>query len=334
MNLALSLKSFLSKLNFLLGNKPKILPYSKDIISKFIPPPYRAAFIISCDFELAWGWRFAKEINCSLERAKEIARNERRNVPLILGLCEKFNIPLTWATVGHLFLERCCKEAGNIHSDIPRIAHFENEYWEFSSGNWFDQDPCSNLSNDPQWYAPDLIEKIINSKVKHEIACHSFSHIDCSDSICPENVFRKETQRCKELASAYGRESKSFIFPGNLIGNLKILKEEGFTSYRVDKDILGFPEKDKYGLWQIPTTAAISASPYNWNLDYYIKRYTAIIERAIKYQRLCHFWFHPSQTKEFIEAILARILEFTNLNRGKIYISTMNEYVKFLGKIN
>jgi peptidoglycan/xylan/chitin deacetylase (PgdA/CDA1 family) len=324
------MKSFLSKLNFLLGNKPKILPYSKDIVSKFIPLPYQAVLIISCDFELAWAWRFAKETNCSLERAVEIARRERENIPFILELCEKFNIPLTWAIVGHLFLENCSREKGKAHIALGPINHFENDYWKFDSGEWFDQDPCCDWQEAPEWYAPDLIKKIIGSKVQHEIACHTFSHIDCRKEVCSEEIFRKEIQECRNTASIYGFKLKSFVFPANYIGNRKILKEEGFLSYRTTGNVLGFPRKDEYGLWQIPTTVYIGLSPYNWSLSYYIKKFTTIIERAIKYKRLCHFWFHPSEDEKSLQTILREILGFLRLNEDRIYITTMKGYSEFL----
>lgn len=330
MNPALAIKSFLSRLNFLLGNNPRLLKCPKENLSKFIPVSHKAVVIISCDFELAWARRFAKEINCNLERAKEIARQERKNIPLILELCERFNIPFTWAIVGHLFLKGCSKTNAKAHEDIPRPDYFENDYWKFSSGDWFDADPCYNFRDAPEWYAPDLIEKILNSTVKHEIACHTFSHIDCSERVCSEQILRKEIQECKNAASIYGLELKSFVFPADYIGNRKILKEEGLMSYRTDKNVLGFPKKDEYGLWQIPTTAHIGLSNYNWSLSYYIKRYKTIIDRAIKYQKLCHFWFHPSTNKDFLKPILTALFEFIEARQKELYVTTIETYIKYL----
>jgi peptidoglycan/xylan/chitin deacetylase (PgdA/CDA1 family) len=330
MNRAVSLKSFLSKLNFSLGRKPKLLSYPKEEVNKFIPSPHKAVFIISCDFELAWAWRFSKQLNCDLEKAKEIARQERKNIPIILELCERFNIPITWAIVGHLFLDSCKKDGAIAHKDIPRLGHFKNKYWEFSLSDWFNGDPCCEWQNAPEWYAPDLIQRIKDSKTEYEIACHTFSHIDCREEVCPEELLRKEIQECKRIASAFGFELKSFVFPGDFIGNLQILKEEGFLSYRIDEDALGFPIRDEYGLWQIPTTAEIGLSSYGWAADYYIKKYKAIIEKAIKYQRLCHFWFHPCTNKDFLENTLTNLFKTINIYRNELYITTMGGYIRFL----
>jgi len=326
MQLALPLKSYASKLNFLLGRKPALLRYSRENVHTFIPSSYRAVFIISCDFELAWAWRFAKEINGDLQKARALARKERENMPILLNLCEQFDIPVTWGIVGHLFLEQCSRAAGKAHADLIQPTHLENEYWKFNSGEWFDHDPCCSWREALEWYAPDIIEKIKHSKVKHEIACHTFSHVDCREKVCPEELLKREIRAYKELASRYQLALTSFIFPGNFIGNLKVLKEEGFISYRVDKDVLGFPEKDAYGLWKLPTTACIAISPYGWPLDYYIKKYTAIIQRAIKHNRMCHFWFHPSTDQYFLKNILSALFSVINANRDTVYVTTMGDY--------
>jgi peptidoglycan/xylan/chitin deacetylase (PgdA/CDA1 family) len=330
MKTKLGIKTILSRLNFALGNKPRISPYSQDAVNFFIPKPHRAVFLISCDFELAWAWRFAREINGDLQKAKEISLKERENMPFILELCETFKIPFTWATIGHLFLKKCLKTNKLAHENIPRVGHFENKYWQFKEGDWFDNDPCCNWESAREWYAPDLIETIINSRVGHELACHSFSHIDCSENNCPEDVLRKEIEEYRKAAQEWGINPKSFIFPGNLVGNLKVLKEERFTSYRIDSRILGFPQKDKYGLWQIPTTAIIAPFSYGWSTNQQIKMYKIIIERAIKNRRLCHFWFHPSTDRNFLGAVLPRLFEFIQEKQEDLSITTMGGYTKFL----
>jgi len=313
-----------------MGNSPRILSYPKNTVSKFIPFPHKAGIIISCDFELIWAWRFAKQISCDLEKAKEITIEERANIPFILDICEEFNIPLTFATVGHLFLERCERENGVAHPNIKRLKYFENRYWKFSSGDWFDDDPCCNWASAQGWYAPDLIGRILNSKVKHEIACHTFSHIDCRDEVCSPEILKQEIRECKNLASKCGIKLDSFVFPANLTGNLRALKEEGFSSFRTDEDVLGFPKKNEYGLWQFPTTAQIGASSYKWSIEYYIKRYKTIIERAMKHQRLCHFWFHPSTSKRFLEPVLTELFQFIDSARSELYVTTMVAYASYL----
>src|SRR5512138_852747 len=57
-----------------------------------------AAVCISADFEMGWGWR-----SRGREGATIMGERERHHVPLILALLEEYSVPITWATVGHLF---------------------------------------------------------------------------------------------------------------------------------------------------------------------------------------------------------------------------------------
>ena len=232
----MNIKSKLSKLNFIIG---MILKIEKNInYRNFIPEPYNEVVSISSDFELAWAWRYTKCSSNPLSKALNKAAQERKNVPLILELCEKYNIPITWMTVGHLFLENCSKENGIPHADLPRLAHFENEFWKFEGDDWFEYDSCSNYKDAPEWYAPDLIEMILQSKVKHEIGCHTFSHIDCRDGVCPAGLFEAEVKECQKIAAKFNIELKSFEKLLSFYPDLKLIiagDSELHFSYNFDK---------------------------------------------------------------------------------------------------
>jgi len=187
------IKSNLSKLNFFLGRNPQVIKTHD--WKKFVPEPYESVITISADFELAWAPRYSKRFVNAKENALFLARRERRNLPVLLKYCDHYNIPITWATVGHLFLESCKKINGVEHPDIVQLSGYENKYWKFTGNNWFEYDPCSNYKDAPEWYAPDLIDLILKSKTLHEIGCHTFSHIDCRDEVCSDEVFRSETGR-------------------------------------------------------------------------------------------------------------------------------------------
>lgn len=325
-------RASLSKLNFILKRNPKIVR-NKDVdSSRYIPDPYKAVFIFSADFELAWAWRYAKAFHNSKEEAINLARISRKNIPKILELCHDYNIPITCATVGHLFLKRCSKDGNLAHSHLRRLPYHENKYWRFNKGDWFEDDPCTDSNASPEWYAPDLIRNILGAKTKHEIACHTFSHIDCRDGICSPEVFEDEVKEWVRIAKEWGIEIKSFVYPGNMIGNLKVLRDLGFTSYRTNcGNVLSFPKKDKYGLWKLPGSAEL-AYRKEWSVDYHIRRYKTIVDRAIKYRRLCHFWFHPSCDEKFINLIFPPFLEYIDYmrNQNLLFITTTKNYIDYL----
>ena len=321
------LKSLLSKINFELNRNPLI---EKGDPTKFIPSGYKAVVTISADFELAWAWRYSKSVKDPLKRAVSKAETERKNVPIILDLCEKFNIPITWATVGHLFLSSCSAVNGKVHPEIKRLDNFENEYWSFSAADWFEYDPCTNVDAAPYWYCPDLIKQIQNSKVKQEIGCHTFSHIDCSDKICSPEVIDSELAKCKELAKASGIEMKSFVHPGHTIGNLDTIRKNGFTSYQTDKNTLGYPAKNNE-LWEMKRTMEMTWRE-DWSAGYHVYRYKKIIDRAIDSNTVCNLWFHPSMDPRFMNEVLPEIFSYLKDSYIKkdIYLTTVGDYIEVL----
>ena len=327
------LKSINSKLNFALGRNPHIEKRPKDY-RKFIPESYKAVVTITADFELAWAWRYAKGFKDSYRTATDKARQARRNIPKILELCDQYNIPITWATVGHLFLRECKRENDKAHPNIKRIPYFENCYFKYASGDWFDDDPCSNWWQAPEWYAPDLIEMILNAKVDHEIGCHTFSHIDTSDELCSNDVFISELNACKNAALQYNLELKSFVHPGHTIGHLKELKAAGFTSFQTDyRNILGYPKMHLDGLWELKRTMEFVWRD-DWTVDYHIYRYKKIIDRAIKSNTVCNFWFHPSVESKLIRLVLHHIFEYINSLRDKILIITVSAHIREINNKN
>ena len=323
------IKTQLSKLKFALGLSPKV-EKSGENYEKFLPNPYKAVCLISADLEMAWAFRWSKSANNPIELAEKNSIQTRNNVPLILKLSEQYNIPITWATVGHLFLESCERITNVAHPDVKRLPYFENTNWKYESGDWFDSDPCTNYYKNPAWYAPDLLKMIIENPVKHEIGCHTFSHIDCSDSICSKEAFDSEINKCKKLANEFDIELKSFVHPGFYIGHLNDLAEFGFTSYRTNyANELTFLRKNTSGLWEFRNTMELSWR-VGWSVNYHIKRYKTIIDRAIKYHKVCVFWFHPSLNPEFVTKVMPEVFAYLQSKSEEIICLTHYDYTKWL----
>jgi peptidoglycan/xylan/chitin deacetylase (PgdA/CDA1 family) len=323
-----SLYSIFQKINFFIGRNPKTKS-SKDWV-EFIPKPFKSVLLISADFELAWAWRYSKHDPDPISYALHKAKLERENIPAILNICEQFKVPITWMTVGHLFLESCSKTSGLAHNNIPRVQNSEENRWNTNGKDWFEHDPSSNFKKDPAWYSPDLIKMILDSSVNHEIGCHTFSHIDCRDEVCPPDLIRSELRECKKSAERMGVALKSFVHPGYTIGNLDVIADEGFTNFRTDyENILGYPKAHSNGLWEFRQTAELAFNK-NWSLDYQISRYKSIIKGSIKSNTVCVFWFHPSFDPITVEKIFPEVFTFLWENRDLIWTTTHNEYVNWL----
>ena len=313
-----TLRGTLTKALYDLGLKPTVNKEAKSFLKKGI-------VVFSGDFELSWAWRYAKGSVNYLEKG----RLERKNVPEILELLDFYHIPATWATVGHLFLNECIREDLRLpHPDMLRPAYFMNDVWQFNDGDWYDHDPCSNPENAPEWYAPDLIGKILQSKVKHEIACHTFSHIDFSARNCPSELADSEIRKCLQVAQRFYVNLESMVFPGNTFGNFDVLEKWGFICYRQQTAFdIDLPKKDKYGLVIIPDGGMLDKDPYGWSDDFHIKAARKCVEQAIKHRLVCHFWFHPSMDEQYLHKIFPAILKYVSeqAQKKRIDIMTMKD---------
>jgi peptidoglycan/xylan/chitin deacetylase (PgdA/CDA1 family) len=318
---------YINKFIFMINRRPHLgsRPLSKSFgIIEISPFKYdrEAAFCVSADFELYWAWRF-----CDPKVAYNKAVEARNNFPLLLILFEKYSIPVTWATIGHLFLEKCDVGINGMpHQDMPRpTGSYRNKYWEWVSGDWYQQDPCTCVEKAPLWYAPDLIRAIIKSDLKHELATHSFSHIDFSDKSCSVELANREIEKCIEVMKTFGITPRSIVFPGNFEGHLDILSKLGVIAYRSYKSKieLSYPTRGKEGVWDIHTSASLRESR---GYDFF-ERAKIFIKKAIENHLVYHIYFHPSDDNEIIRGTFAKILKYADKERyyGNLWIATMRE---------
>jgi len=166
--------------------------------------------VLSLDTELAWG--FHDRDNPPWNRI-DAGRDAWR---WLLDRFAAHSIPCTWAVVGHLLLEGC----DGIHADHP------------STDGWFDRDPGADERTAPAWYAPTLVAAIADSDVDHEIACHTFSHVEFGDPTTDRRVARAELRRSRELAEEWGIELDSLVFPRNRVGHRDVVADADFSAYR------------------------------------------------------------------------------------------------------
>lgn len=327
----LSKQASLTKLVYRLSGKPFVKNDEIAIKVKF-PQNEKGGLIFSADFELAWAFRYTKEVSNPYEYALKKAQQERINLPVIHGIFDDHSIPVTWATVGHLFLESCQRDK---HKWMKRIPHFANRCWEFNTGDWFDHDPYSNYKEAPEWYAPDLIKAILNSGIKHEFASHTFSHIDFSDKNCPADVADDEIKASIEAMDSFGLPRPiSICFPSGSWGNVPVLKKNGMQIYRkkINELQLAYPYYDDYGLLVTLSSDAFDRSYPSWSSSDYQARYCKSIDKAIKTGTMAHFVFHPSMDPWMISEVMPKVLEYAAemRSRGTLWIGTMGEIARHI----
>lgn len=280
----------------------------------------KAAVCISADFELNWAWRSLSPTDADLH-----GESTRQQFPLILALSREYDIPLTWATVGHLFLSECKRVNGFAHHDMPRPLR--NKLWH---GDWYCHDPCTNLRQNPLWYSPDLIEQILMEPVRHEIGTHSFSHIDFSLECSSDELVRRELEECIHVMAPFGLRPSSLVFPFNhQRPYFDVLTGLGITAVRWrDPNVkLSYPERTPSGIYKIYESMSLRV-PKRYDL---VDKCRIMLNKAAERRAAYHFWFHPSDHRALFENEFRSILECIADARqnGIVWAATMREIAAY-----
>ena len=280
-----------------------------------------AAVSISADFELNWAFR-----SLPAEQRDRLGSTERLNVPYILDLLTEFAIPITWATVGHLFLAECANGGKYAHPNMPRPPL--NNRWQ---GDWYKHDPCTELGRDPLWYAPDLIEQIIGAKVPHEVGSHSFSHIDFSPQTSDRELVRMEMQESLAAIAPFRLRLRSLVYPFNHMGHSyhDLLHQFGIIAvrHRDEKVRLSYPERSAAGVYKIYESMNLRSSNH---YDYRDKA-ELFIDHAIQHRLAYHLWFHPSDPRKVFQKEFREILRTIQQQReaGNVWVATMGDLASY-----
>ena len=324
-------RALVRKVELANGLRPRINHHATGTMT--YPEGRKAAVTIVADLELGWAWRYARCPN-PLALAYQKSANGRRNVAAVLDLCDAYNVPISWAIVGHLFLDGCQRTGGLAHAELPRVRYFTNERWQYQTGDWFDCDP--GLTGDdngqwPVWYAPDLVRAILNRTTRHEIGSHSFSHIPFEHAACPEEVATSELRLCREIAAGWGLELRSFVYPGNFQGHRSCLLAAGFTSYRaVGRWELDLPRRDAYGLWAVPAGLCLDRAYRCWTPDEHFESVRRYIDAAIDTGLPCSLWFHPEEDPAEVDALFPRLFAYLEGRKSDVWLTTMTGLTRWL----
>lgn len=134
----------------------------------------------------------------------------------LADLFEKYEIPVTWAICGHLFLDGC-----------DGRHEFSEQDW---FGDWFKFDPASHSGENSSWYMPATIKALAGSP-RFEIAYHSFGHFRYQR--CSEQTLRADIAFAKKLRKEWGLPLESLVFPYNQLGYIDLLLDKGgFRNFR------------------------------------------------------------------------------------------------------
>ena len=181
-----------------------------------------ATFVLSLDVEFAWG------VHDRIDPATIPFARVEEIVDALLELFDRYEMPVTWALVGHLLLDGCDRGVEGLpHPEMPRPRH------SWLKGDWYRHDPCGPADRHPAWYQPQLAKLIRGAAVRHDIGCHGFSHAIIGDRGCDAATAMAEMEAAAAVVEgATGIRPTSFVFPRNSVGHLSSLRDSRFRIYR------------------------------------------------------------------------------------------------------
>lgn len=294
-------------------------------------------FMISLDLELGWGLNTLNDFKF----LNLMKNNIRKTIFILINFFEKYKIPVTWAIVGHLFLDSC-KNEKCLTQKNKNIYNYNKEYYH---------DPYTNINKDPLFYGKDIIERILANTINHDIGYHSFSHPIFTR--ISRDMARDEIKEVINIGRNFDIKFKSFVYPKNEIAYVDILKEYGFKIYRgktaglynkksnlLKKKITGGigkiiadPVEPKLveGIWEIQGSMLFYDSQIPRSL---IPRAKIGLLRTLKNKKIFHIWLHPwnllknRRSINDIEIILKYI--FNLKRKNKILVLTMKDLAEIL----
>lgn len=281
---------------------------------------------VSIDLELMWGiWDLA-----SLPADESTGQRERLICRRLVLLFERYGIRATWAIVGRLF------------DDEPGFVGLRG-------------------SKD-DWYAPDVVELLTSSSVRHDIGSHSYSHRYFGSS--SRDAAERELLSAQRVHARLGRPMTSFVFPRNQVAHLDLLQEVGVRVFRSrDRGILGLadsmvpsarpalnllekalalpvstilPIRHPNGLVELPSSLLLLGrggirrivTPLAMR-----RKLRQGLDRAVRRAEVFHLWFHPSNFYDDPETQFALLEEALSeaqclVEHGDLQIRTMSDFAK------
>jgi peptidoglycan/xylan/chitin deacetylase (PgdA/CDA1 family) len=163
-------------------------------------------FVVSLDFELHWGV-FDKR---SVENYLANLINVPQVIHRLLEMADKYDVKLTFATVGFLF----AKDKEDLLNHLPeqKPTFLNSKFSPYplieSIGN--------NEIDDPYHYAHSLVKKIRDNG-NHEIGTHTFCHYYCHELGQTVEQFEEDLNAAIAIAKQMDIKLESIVFPRNMI---------------------------------------------------------------------------------------------------------------------
>jgi len=319
-------------------------------------------FTISLDFELHWGVFDKKD---RLGR-KECYQNTLQLIPELLRLFEKYEVNVTWATVGGMFAQD-----RNEWDQLKPSIQPDYTSEKYSAYKWVDQ---HGLPEDLYFahFAPQAIENILQFPGQ-ELGTHTFAHYYCLEKQNGHEAFDADLKAAKNTALKFNSKPISLVFPRNqfneeslricYLNEIKVVRsnpDKWFWTpiadgkpqilrkiYRTGDAYIQLGGRTSYPLHavgvkqnepiQLPASRLLRPwhSKYSWSNTLSLRRILKELRTAAIHKECYHLWWHPENFGDFPKENLNNLEfilnEYENCKKQHGMTSwNMGEYAKHL----
>lgn len=161
-------------------------------------------FTISLDFELHWGV-FDKK---NREDRMACYKNTLAIIPRLLELFEKYNVHVTWATVGSLFANDKQEWEKLVPRELPQYVDSNLSPYYYVSEKGLEE----NVRE--AHFAPQTVAQILKYKGQ-ELGTHTFGHFYCLEQVKDNGAFDADLKAAGKAAEKFNYQPISLVFPRN-----------------------------------------------------------------------------------------------------------------------
>ena len=253
-------------------------------------------FILSLDCEGKWG---VADVLTARHRHDLSDERLRRAYQAILDTLEEFQIPATFAFVG-IFAQSPASFA-QISGSLNALSGGARAYVspalrEIESGDR------------SGWHGDHLVDAVVQSPTGHEIALHGVTHVPWT---AMDGASAEAEMTIFEALEGPVRESRTFVYPRNLVGHPEVLAKHGFLGFRTARPIRSrtLSLLSEFNLFERPEEVDLGADIVhipagvflNWRSGFRrlvppeVTRLRAkkLLGAAASSDAIVHYWLHP-----------------------------------------
>lgn len=292
-----------------------------------------ARFILSLDCEGKWG--VADCLNTSHRR--DLADEPlKRAYNDILRLLDQHGIPATFAFAG--LFSQSADQFAKLHSQVETLADDAADYLQPALRD-------IDATQGSGWHGAHLLDSVATANAGHEIALHGVTHVPWTGM---SNARAEAEMRLFQQLEGPIRNSRTFVYPRNLVAHPELLGRSGLVGYRAapanrsraaslasEFNVFARPQlaAQTDGLIQIP-----GGYFFNWRsgprrlVPPAVTRLRGqrLLERAARSGGVVHYWLHPENiaTGPSTLKLLRDLIEDVARQRdaGKCVVMTQLDY--------